>query len=159
MLTLLENRPFLTESGAADGQRAFGPVACEGKGTLGLDAASGGRISRDPIEEAGGLNLYGYVGGDPINRVDPLGLAWPFGTSPEDSPNPITPSPEPSPSSMLNITVQPLLKECNYTCTLDSMSGTECPSGFKVGVTTTAKTKIVLITTECPDPYSVTETK
>jgi RHS repeat-associated protein len=29
-------------------------------------------ISRDPIGEAGGMNLYGYVGGNPLNRVDPL---------------------------------------------------------------------------------------
>ncbi len=31
-------------------------------------------ISRDPIEEAGGLNIYAYVGGNPINAFDPLGL-------------------------------------------------------------------------------------
>ena len=31
-------------------------------------------ISRDPIEEKGGVNLYGYVGNDPINGFDPLGL-------------------------------------------------------------------------------------
>ncbi len=32
-------------------------------------------ISRDPIEEAGGINLYGYVGNGPLGRIDPLGLA------------------------------------------------------------------------------------
>jgi hypothetical protein len=30
-------------------------------------------ISRDPIEEQGGLNLYAYVGGNPVNYVDPNG--------------------------------------------------------------------------------------
>ena len=29
--------------------------------------------NRDPIGEAGGLNLYGFVGNDPINLVDPYG--------------------------------------------------------------------------------------
>jgi len=32
-------------------------------------------ISRDPLGEDGGLNLYGYVGGNPIKELDPLGLA------------------------------------------------------------------------------------
>lgn len=31
-------------------------------------------LNRDPIREAGGVNLYGYVGGSPISRIDPLGL-------------------------------------------------------------------------------------
>jgi uncharacterized protein RhaS with RHS repeats len=30
--------------------------------------------SRDPIEERGGINLYGMVGNDPVNKVDRLGL-------------------------------------------------------------------------------------
>ena len=32
-------------------------------------------INRDPIEEAGGLNLYGFCGNDGVNCVDYLGLA------------------------------------------------------------------------------------
>lgn len=32
-------------------------------------------LSADPIGLAGGMNLYGYVGGDPVNWVDPEGLA------------------------------------------------------------------------------------
>ena len=32
-------------------------------------------LSADPVgEERGGLNLYSYVGGDPLNQSDPLGL-------------------------------------------------------------------------------------
>lgn len=31
-------------------------------------------LSRDPIAEIGGLNLYEYVGNDPLNRFDSLGL-------------------------------------------------------------------------------------
>jgi RHS repeat-associated protein len=31
-------------------------------------------LSRDPIGEAGGVNLYGYVGGNPVSWVDSLGL-------------------------------------------------------------------------------------
>jgi RHS repeat-associated protein len=34
-------------------------------------------ISRDPIEERGGTNLYGMLGNDPVNAVDVLGLKRP----------------------------------------------------------------------------------
>ena len=34
-------------------------------------------LSRDPIEEEGGLNLYGYVGNDSVGLADPLGLFAP----------------------------------------------------------------------------------
>jgi RHS repeat-associated protein len=39
------------------------------------DAQTGRWLSRDPIGENGGVNLYGYVGGDPVGFIDPLGLA------------------------------------------------------------------------------------
>ena len=32
-------------------------------------------LNRDPIGEAGGMNLYAFVGNDPVNRWDVLGLA------------------------------------------------------------------------------------
>ena len=32
--------------------------------------------NRDTIGELGGLNLYGYVGNNPVNFYDPLGLLW-----------------------------------------------------------------------------------
>ena len=38
------------------------------------DANLGRWISRDPLRERGGMNLYGYVGNNPINAFDPLGL-------------------------------------------------------------------------------------
>lgn len=31
-------------------------------------------INQDPIGEAGGINLYGFVGNDPANYIDPFGL-------------------------------------------------------------------------------------
>jgi RHS repeat-associated protein len=40
------------------------------------DPDTGRFLCRDPLREAGGLNLYAYCQNDPINAVDPLGLAW-----------------------------------------------------------------------------------
>lgn len=39
------------------------------------DADLGRWLSRDPIEERGGLNLYAYVSNNPVNKRDSLGLA------------------------------------------------------------------------------------
>jgi len=33
-------------------------------------------LTRDPLGEAGGINLYGFVGNDPVNAVDPWGLDY-----------------------------------------------------------------------------------
>jgi RHS repeat-associated protein len=46
------------------------------------DADSGRWLSRDPIQEEGGLNLYAYVENDPINATDELGLAPTFEGTP-----------------------------------------------------------------------------
>lgn len=43
------------------------------------DASAGRFTQEDPLGLAGGLNLYGFAGGDPVNFSDPFGLC-----SPED---------------------------------------------------------------------------
>ena len=45
------------------------------------DANLGRWLSRDPIGEDGGIDLYGYVGNNPINLIDLLGLALKFASN------------------------------------------------------------------------------
>jgi hypothetical protein len=47
-----------------------------GSRACGYQTASGRAkwLSRDPIEEDGGLNLYGFVANNPLSRIDRLGL-------------------------------------------------------------------------------------
>ncbi|MBK8245985.1 MAG: hypothetical protein IPK85_01065 [Gemmatimonadetes bacterium] len=67
--------------GAVDVELAREPAAGEAGGG-GLiyqrnrlyDPKSGRFTQEDPIGLAGGLNLYGYAGGDPVNFSDPFGL-------------------------------------------------------------------------------------
>jgi RHS repeat-associated protein len=33
-------------------------------------------LTRDPLGETGGINLYGFVGNDPLDQTDPLGLRY-----------------------------------------------------------------------------------
>jgi len=42
-------------------------------------------INRDPMEERGSINLYSYVGDNPANKIDPLGL-WQWGWPPWGKP-------------------------------------------------------------------------
>jgi RHS repeat-associated protein len=41
------------------------------------DPNTGRYITTDPIGLAGGINLFGYVGGNPVNKIDPWGLVSP----------------------------------------------------------------------------------
>jgi RHS repeat-associated protein len=50
-------------------------------------------LNQDPIEEAGGINLYAFCGNDGVNRWDLLGM-WGFDNNNESSP---TPNPEEPP--------------------------------------------------------------
>jgi RHS repeat-associated protein len=52
------------------------------------DPLTGRWPSRDPIEEDGGVNLYGFVGNDGVDRLDLLGRLWVKGLLP---PRPIHP--------------------------------------------------------------------
>jgi len=57
------------------------------------DPKIGRFLSEDPIGFDGGINFYAYVGNDPTDLTDPLGLA----PSPRRRPNPKPPSPSPTP--------------------------------------------------------------
>ena len=39
------------------------------------DPETGTFISKDPIGLNGGVNMYGYCGNNPVNLVDPMGMA------------------------------------------------------------------------------------
>jgi RHS repeat-associated protein len=57
--------------------------------------SSGRWVSRDPIEEKGGPNIYGFVANDPMQRFDRLGLQYAIFPVPPTPPTPPTPRPPP----------------------------------------------------------------
>ena len=64
----------MTWSGPAE--TAITTAAAEGRNGIirWYDPVTGRWLSNDPIDIEGGLNQYAFVGDNPVNRVDPLGL-------------------------------------------------------------------------------------
>ena len=76
-LTIATTGTTATPFGFVGGQgyRSDGQSGLQLLGARYYDASIGRFISRDPIGYAGGLNLYGYSGNDPVNGIDPTGHA------------------------------------------------------------------------------------
>ncbi len=67
-----EDNPFRFSTKYADGELES-PLYYYGYRYYSLEL--GRWLTRDPIEEQGGINLYGFVGNSPVNDVDPFGLS------------------------------------------------------------------------------------
>ncbi len=71
---------LMKKSGSLDQPYTFSTKQAQpGTGLVGFgyrtyDSCSGKWTTRDPLGEAGGMNLYGAVGNNPANFVDPWGL-------------------------------------------------------------------------------------
>jgi len=80
MLVEPSNRAHVANPAAAQLPRSPKTQAFEGVvmyyGYRFYDPETGRWPSRDPIEEMGGINLYGFVGNDGVNAWDYLGLEW-----------------------------------------------------------------------------------
>jgi hypothetical protein len=85
-----------TPSGRLSRRRRSRPMFTPGSRACGYRTASGRAkwLNRDPIEERGGINLYGFVRNNPVCEVDPFGYVL-FGPPELGQPGP---KPPPSPS-------------------------------------------------------------
>jgi RHS repeat-associated protein len=62
-------------SGRFANENPQSPEIATGSGACAYKTAAGRRewLNRDPLGEMGGINLYRFVGNDPINQIDPNG--------------------------------------------------------------------------------------
>jgi hypothetical protein len=77
-------------------------------------------LSRDPIEESGGLNLYGYAGNSPVSFFDPLGLCVEVPSDLKDEYSQVKEYLKGTPAGKI---LDDLEKDPNYTVTLKRFSG------------------------------------
>jgi RHS repeat-associated protein len=81
-------------SSSSNAKKWLGTFVANGQGTTGLlyrrnryfDPKSGRFTQEDPTGIAGGLNVYGFANGDPVNFSDPFGLCPPEDDNPRDCP-------------------------------------------------------------------------
>jgi len=86
-------------------------------------------LSRDPIAEDGGINLYAYVNNDPINWLDFDGLAGSRASDAQRQRNQRSVEQMPEKASSLGLKALDLLKQA-----LEDILGEQAPSGLGGGI-------------------------
>lgn len=106
------------------------------------DPHNGRFINKDPIEEAGGLNLYGFCGNDGVNRWDYLGMLAKLG-----EPALTDADCEPGLIAVNGIAVDPN----NPTAPTQTAAGSTGEALINLTVAGSAPTAVTLITTDIPE--------
>ena len=91
--------------------------------------STGRWLSRDPMEEEGGVNLYGFVSNDGVNTYDLLGFQT---TNPSPQPNPSprpNPSPQPNPPPRPLPPLQTVVADPTVSAAIDSAWNASNPNG------------------------------